>query len=439
MAHPFVQFYSTIFKHVLALFCRGLKVTSGKYGWKWTTIAALVVWAFLLWYGFILSSLDHGLIFFVLPSTYAHFNIIELPTELAGVKLSSFWDSFMILSGLDAGEMIYYNEDWKVFNQILRHPSIWIGLLLVFMALATYNGYMFRQGAGRVKPSKISARLNLLLSLKGVLYLTACCIPFWLILGIVIYRVLNCTPDTITLLTIVIFLLGINRISLNHFVYINSLNLKISSGNKFLKKLIEAFTRSDLITIFLMEYGVKAQCLISLGLIFSYGLVATYILSKCISPIWALGVINFVLLWVAVLVNGAWNYCWGAFYAHYWNYDFSDRDVKYTPIVTRLFNLQRWKHDDVAPPIILEKGNLANIPSPVEQMAKRLRRQKHPEEAEPEETTPQPPTPTPTQDEKSWDEPAKEIDMIPVPAPPPPRTPPKKKEEEPLPQPKFKW
>ncbi len=442
--HPLVQYYGAILRRFMALFGRGLWAVHQRSSWQITCLTALITTAFLLWYYYILSHMEEGLTFFLLPSTYVKFNVISLPSDLPGTKLTSWWNSFMLLSGLglDPQERSVM-ADYNFLTHLLQHPSLWIGCLIVFMTISAYSNYSFREGTGRVKPSETSALQKFSIPLKGILYLTIYCIPFWLITGFLIFKVARFT-DAFSQLFIfsVAFILGLNRVSLNELVYINSLDLKIATGNKFLKKLIEAFTRQDLITMFIMEYGIKLQCLIILALIFSFGLMATFIFSKCVGSLWALAGINFVLIWLATAINGACNYVWGTFYAHYWNYDFKDKDVKYTPVATRLFKPKRWAHDEISPVVVLKKGNIAPAPSPVEEMAKKLQQKNNPPQdgdpamMPPENSAAVPPAAPAS---PSWSETAKEIDMPAIPPPPPPRTPPKKKEEGSLPKIKFKW
>ena len=442
-----ITIVSSIFRHLFGLFFRGIMLVHEKAHLKFTLISSMALFVALKWYQQIESTIDSGIHFFFLPSLASKLKLVNLPMDLPPIKLKAFWTSFMALSGLDSyGGGHLTRQDMEMLAKIFSNTSIWIGALLVFVIMATYHALLLREGGGRFKTAPTPTLMgNYFLVAKGVMYLTCRCIPSFVVLGVLVYRFTYFGDPEKIFLMMIIFLLGLNHVSQRVFVYVNSSDLQLSVGNKYVKYLIESFSRRDIFIIAALEFGMRLICLISVILLFSYGLFALVLLGHCLPSFIASWPLAFAACWVVVAFLGALNYTWGAFYVHYWNMEFKDNHPQEKLIsVLANYNPFNKKRDlEVAPAVMLKKGNLATEPSPLEKMAGKAKQKNHPagdtaQDAN-QATVEDNPSGPKKKKEETWAKSIKELDIPIDPNPVPQKPRPKPPPPPPKPQPKFKW
>ena len=380
---------------------------------------------------------------------------------------------FLLLVGpKEWGYLIYHNETASAICRLILKSSMWWALDILLIFHAAYAGLIFRRATNRLPEGTENMWREFGLLLKGCAFI----ITLWFLILIMIGYVIDFVIfwhglydkfyDFLPFLVV-----GVVKVSLNLFVYFNSLNLKISWGFKSIEKFWANFGFGDIVTVaaFAVVYIVLGgiSFISALGILFGI----SYLGAKYISLNLACFAFNTFLLWALVNLNGITSYCFGLFYRYNWNQEFRDPTIKFAPFPSRGKKIQRWRNDMVAPPIVLENGNLHQAPSPVEAMAAAHKKQhagalttdgatsaepNTPGQQAPEQnqnTGPEQPmsislssnpslSAAPQNVEKepakpAWTEEIKEVEME-VPPPPPPK-PQDEIKPKPLPNIKFKW
>lgn len=359
-------------KHTFATFLYGIRLLHHPSYIQLTTAVVAAIMIFWLLFNFGLTSLDKNFHAFFHPQALQRITAID-----ASIFISKMMDTIGDRHFIQKVALLMPPLSPETLSDLLTSPALWIGVFMLYLILTTYEGVMFRRGAGWVEDRAAHVQQTFRKLFWGTMFLTGRWVIRWAIVAYLLYR--NIEGDWPGLATLILmlpfFFIGMTKLDLNQLVFKCSLDLKASGGFTSIRKIWHAFSLGDFFrgTTFNLLIAITVSNRIILVII-SFGLVIlAYLIGHFISLSLACIFISVGTVWAGVVLDGTLNFCSGKIYAQLFGFDFIDHSIPHAPFPTRGKKVQRWKQDDVAPAIILHQGNMQRAPSRIEQLAARKR------------------------------------------------------------------